>query len=87
MAPERKFRHTDATFSAMGGVEVTPSDTIDLPFYTRAVWVGTGGNLEYIMHDGQTHVMKNIQDGTMLDLCLSRIKAGSTSATDIIAYY
>jgi hypothetical protein len=77
-----------AGLSARNGAVVTPSDDTDLSFVTRAVFVGTGGNLEVNMAGtGSAIVIPNVPDGAFLPICVSRILAGSTTATGIVAFW
>ena len=67
--------------------EVTPSNSTDLTYITRGVYVGTGGDLTVTMKGGQDVVFANIPDGTILPIRVSRIKATGTTATDIVAMW
>ncbi len=64
---------------------VTPSDTVDLANVSRALWVGTGGDLTVITQAGETVALLNVPDGSLLPLCVSRVKLTGTSADDIVA--
>jgi hypothetical protein len=63
---------------------VTPSDTVDLAAVTRGLWVGTAGDVVAISKAGNTATFKNIANGTLLPIRVSRVKATSTTATDIV---
>ena len=62
---------------------VTPSDTADLPFITRAIYVGTAGDVRVLTRNGQDVTYRNIT-GTKV-LRVARIFATGTSANDIVA--
>lgn len=64
---------------------VTPDDATDLTNVSRALWVGTGGDLTVITQAGETVALLNVPDGSLLPLCVSRVKLTGTSATDIVA--
>jgi hypothetical protein len=67
---------------------VTPSDSADLANVTTAIWIGTGGgDLEVTMVGTGTVVLSAIPAGTLLPIRVSRVKAGSTTATSIIALW
>ena len=66
---------------------VTPSDTVDLIYTTRGVYVGTAGNLEVIAADGTTVVFTGVPAGSVLPICVNRIKAGNTTASTILALF
>ncbi len=78
--------------SVTGSITVTASDTADLVFpsgtnRTRGVLVGVSGNLNVIMADGTTALLKAVTAGVVHPLSVKRIKATSTTATDIVALY
>jgi len=62
---------------------VTPSDTSDLPFVSRAIYVGTPGDVQVITQGGQTVIYKALS-GTKV-LRVVRVMASGTTAADIIA--
>lgn len=67
--------------------EVTPNDSADLTYETRALWVGGAGNINLDTADGQTVVFAGIPAGTILPVRVKRIRATSTTATNIVAMY
>jgi hypothetical protein len=65
---------------------ITPSDDDDLPEYPRAVWVGTGGDIELVGEPGADPVvLKNVADGTLLLISPTRITEGTT-ASDLVGW-
>ncbi len=70
---------------ARSGEAVSPSDTVDLTNVSRALWVGTGGDLTVIMQDTTTVALLNVPDGSLLPICVSRVKLTGTDADDIVA--
>jgi len=66
---------------------VTTSDTVDLTNVSRFLFVGGAGNLVVIMQDGTTVTLTGIAAGTLLPLAVSRVKATSTTATNILALW
>ena len=67
-------------------VAVTPSDTVDLTYVSRALWVGgTSGTITAIMADGTTVLFSGVPTGTLLPIRVSRVKATGTTATLIVA--
>ena len=83
--PDR-FAHSEASLSgpASSGFAITPSDTIDLPEATRALYIGTGGNLSLRMLSGETLTFSNVTAGSLLPLRVSRVFATATTATAIV---
>lgn len=73
------------------GVIVTPSDSVDIVGATAntpaTLFVGTGGDISVITLGGSTLVLKNIADGSFLPIQVTRVKATSTTATDIVALF
>lgn len=66
---------------------ITPSDTDDLPFVSRRIYVGTGGDVVTIDAEGNTVTHKNAPSGSYLgDAFFARVKATGTTAADLVAY-
>lgn len=69
-------------------IAITPSDADELATVARAIFVGTGGNLEVVYAgDSDSVVYKNLANGTRLSGLIKQVKAGSTTASDLIAEY
>jgi hypothetical protein len=66
-------------------VNVTPSDTDDIEI-TKALYLGSSGDLKVDMADGSTVIFKSLTFGFM-PLCVKRVYATGTTATDIVALY
>lgn len=67
---------------------VTPSDTDgsgDLAEVSRAIFVGTGGNLVAIRPDGTSVTFANVPDGTLMPIRAKRIASTNTTASDIVS--
>ncbi|WP_247657740.1 spike base protein, RCAP_Rcc01079 family [Aquabacter sp. L1I39] len=65
---------------------ITPANA-DLAQATRALYVGTGGDLVVIGKDDSASVtLKNVPSGTILPLRVKRV-AAATTATDILGLY
>jgi hypothetical protein len=80
-----RFQTTDIS-PLTKAVLVTPSDSTDLAFVTRAIYVGEGGAVTVNMADSGTAItFANVPTGTTLPIRVSRIRATLTVATDIIA--
>ena len=69
---------------AAHGFAVTPSDSALLAETTRALYVGSAGNLVVVMASGSTITFTAIPSGTVLPVRVSKIMATGTSATDIL---
>lgn len=92
------YRTADATVAATNGVVVTPSDTTDLPV-TRALYVGTAGDLNVVFVDAHLAVGADATAALAVDVLLQnvpvgvlpvqvvRVMATSTLAADLVALY
>lgn len=77
----------NSTNPASSAVAVTPNDTADLTNVTRAIYIGTGGNLSVIMQDGSTCTFTGVLAGTVYPLRVSRVRATGTTAGSIVALW
>ena len=69
---------------ARSAFAVTPNDGADLSTPTRALYVGTAGNLSVILvGDSAAVLLKNLSAGYHPLRC-KRIRATGTTATDIV---
>ena len=59
---------------------ITPHASTELSYLTRAVWVGTGGNVVAVNHAGTEVTFGNVPDGTLLLIRTSRIDDTSTAS-------
>ncbi len=69
------------------GAAVTPNDSTDLTTSSRALWIGTGGDINLTTVDGTTLLLKNVPSGTMLPVRAARVRSTSTTASDIVALW
>jgi hypothetical protein len=72
---------------ASSAVAITPSDTVDLANVTRAIYVGTGGDLTVIMRGGQSVTFTAVPQGVMLSVRASRVLATGTTATNLVGVW
>ena len=70
---------------ATNAVLITPNDSTDLVAVTRAVYIGTTGNMKVTMQDSGTVLFTGIPAGTTLPIRVSRIWSTTTTASTIIA--
>jgi len=66
---------------------VTPSDSENLEFVARAVYVGTDGNVAVITSGGDEVTFQNLNQGSILPVRVSRVLATGTTATGLVAIY
>lgn len=77
---------TDSLISpARQAFAVTPKDTQDLTLFTKAIYIGTGGNvvLRTIGSDADV-TFTNVQSGSILDVRCTAVRASGTTASDIV---
>lgn len=80
------YHSADATRPAAKAVVVTPSDVTDLGV-TRALYVGTGGDVVVTMAEQGTNItFANVASGTVLPIQV-RLVLAATSASEILALY
>lgn len=53
-------------------LQIVPSDTVDLPFVTRVIYVGVGGNVRPRKQNGQDVIYKDLAGGS-LKKCLGLV--------------
>lgn len=85
-----QFSSTSETLVAPAdnAVAVSPSDSTDLTYVSRAVYVGGAGNMVVTMAGGGSNVtFTGIQAGSILPIRVSRVLSTSTTATSIVAIY
>ena len=66
--------------------QVLPSDAADLSVSSRALYIGTGGDLQITTVSGSVVSLKNVPVG-ILPLRVRRVHATGTSASDIVAVW
>lgn len=78
---------TSLTAPARDASAVTPSDAADLPFLTRALYVGETGNLSVRMAGGQSVALANVPAGSFLPIRAEGVNATGTTAASIVALW
>lgn len=70
---------------------ISTSDTVDLPLYSRGIFVGVGGDvaLKLVADDpnAASVVFKNCASGQFLPFRVRRVYATSTTATNLVAVW
>lgn len=73
---------------ARNAFAITPSDSADLAFLTRGIYVGGAGNLSVILADDTDPVsFVGVLAGTLLALRAKRVRATGTTATSLVGVY
>jgi hypothetical protein len=64
---------------------ITPADNIDLASATRAIYVGTAGNLNVVLvGDTAPVTFANVPAGATLPLRVRRVRAAGTTAQNLV---
>ena len=63
---------------------ITPSDTVDLPYLSSAIYCGGNGDIAVINRAGETVTFKGMWEGQYLPICAVRVKATGTTATNLV---
>ncbi|TNE33771.1 MAG: hypothetical protein EP350_03410 [Alphaproteobacteria bacterium] len=85
--PKDNFQSTSDSVTAPASrcFEITPNDSVELVEATKAIYVGTGGDVTLRSLDSAADVtFRNIQDGSIIDVRVSALRATGTSASDIV---
>lgn len=69
---------------AFHGFAVTPNDSAELSEVTRAIYVGSAGDVAITMSSNATIIMENIPAGTLLPVRVRKVSATGTTASALI---
>jgi hypothetical protein len=69
---------------ASHGFSVTPDDAADLAETTRALYVGTTGDIAVVLASGAMLSFGNVASGSVLPLRTKRVMATGTTAAGIV---
>lgn len=69
---------------ASTGFAIVPSNDTDLPEATRALYVGSGGDLAVTMLSGAAVVLTGVAAGSLLPLRVVRVRTTGTTAGAIV---
>ena len=69
---------------ATSGTEITPNDSAALAEVTRALYVGTPGDLRVMLADGMTVTLSAAQAGVIYPLRVAQVFASGTSAGNLV---
>lgn len=73
------------SFPAEHAEAVTPSDSTDLVVVSRALYIGSGGNIAVVMASGAAVTFAGLVTGSILPVRVSRVKSTATTASSIIS--
>ena len=71
---------------ALNAASVTPADSTNLTSPTRALYIGSGGDLAVVLN-GTTVTFTNVASGSVLPIRPEIVNSTNTTATDILALW
>lgn len=80
-------RSEDVTAPIRRGFAITPSDATDLGAETRAIYVGSAGDVELVLASGDAVSLAGVPGGALLPLRVTRVKASGTTAGLLVGLY
>ncbi len=72
---------------AHGAAAITPHDTNELAYVTRAIYVGGTGDLKLTTVDGSTVTFQSVPVGTIFRIRAKLVFSTGTTATKLVAMY
>ena len=69
---------------ASTGFSVVPNDAADLPEATRALYVGTGGDIALVDAAGNAVIFKAVPQGSVLPVRARAVRVAGTTAADLV---
>ncbi len=69
------------------GTAITPTDNVFLPQTSRALWVGTGGNITVLLSDDTVPVTLNNVPAGLLLVRACQVFATGTTASNIVSLW
>lgn len=72
---------------ATRAAEVTPNDSTDLTYTSRALYVGGSGDVTLTTAGGDTVTLVGVPAGTILPIRAARVWATDTDATSIVSIW
>ena len=77
----------DLLSPANHAADVTPSDSAELAYVSKRLWVGGAGNVTIVTAGGETVEYASVPAGTYLNVRARQVNATGTTATNIVAEY
>ena len=72
---------------ASRAASITPNDSTDLTNATRGIYIGGAGDISLITVGGDTVTLSGVLAGTILPVRAARVRATSTTATNLVALW
>jgi hypothetical protein len=77
-------RAPSADGPATRGFAITPDDVADISGPTRALYVGTSGDIALVLVSGDEIVLEGVAGGTLLPLRVKQVSASGTTAGGLV---
>ena len=77
----------DTTVVVSGSAAVTKSDSEELTYVSRGLYIGTGGTLKVTFEDGSVGEFTGILGGTVYPFAVRKVWATGTGSSGIVALY
>ena len=74
-------------FPATRAVSIVASDTDELEYVTRAIYIGGDGDVKVVTSDGDTVIFQGLLAGTLLPIRVRQVYSTGTTATNMIALW
>ena len=87
MTEKYEGRADNAAAPARRGFAITASDASDLTAETRAIYVGSAGDLVAVLSSGDEVTFTGLAGGTVLPVRVRRVKATGTTAAQLVGLY
>ena len=84
MADDFEDHQSGLTSPATQAQPITPSDSLALPYASRAIYVGGAGDLRVVMCSGDVVTLMGVQAGMVYPLRLAQVLATGTTATGLV---
>lgn len=72
------------TGPAVAAEHIIPANGRTLEYATRAIYVGTGGDVSMELINRDVVLFRNVPSGTVLPVRVRRVQESDTTATDLI---
>lgn len=87
MSNKFKTRYTNLESPIVNMFTITPSDSSNLPFVTRALYVGGDGDVKLTTLGDETVTMTGMKAGVIYPIRVKKVFDSDTSATGLIGMY
>ncbi|MDB5539302.1 MAG: hypothetical protein JWQ89_1029 [Devosia sp.] len=87
MSEKYQGRADDIAAPARRGFQITPNDATDFTAETRAIYIGSAGDLVVVLVSGDEVSFVGLSGGALLPVRARRVKSTGTTATHLVGLY